>query len=290
MRTAGDTAAKSILSIQRHIVTRVPKSPEHRPADLPGQDVEIIDAWFWPTTETAERPAERQEEMAAIEVSMLPPTRRLLRDFPVPGLERPYLRHLEQRIVRNPRDLLSHVRRVYLASALGDETTIAGALTDLFLVLGREGRSLRHRLLRLVSDQLNLEKLRFFEARLDCGLDETEVTSDVPESRLSKRLSGTTSIVSRADDVSDFDDPVRLALESISRGQDDLAQAVLEGALETDPGNTPVSEALLSLYDGRGMRDEFKKTYTALLGRRLACRDRWDELARRFSVDVDAHG
>ena len=220
---------------------------------------------------------------------MLPPTRRLLRDFPVPGLERPYLRHLEQRIVRNPRDLLSHVRRIYLASALGDQTTIAGALTDLFLVLGREGRPLRRRLLQLVGSQLDAEKLRFFEAHLDQGLDEDEATSDMPESRLSKRLLGTTSIVSRADDAEEFDDPVRLALESISRGHDDLAQAVLEGALETDPGNTPVSEALLALYSGRQMRDDFKKTYTGLLGRRLACRDRWDELAHRFRVSVDAN-
>ncbi len=276
------------MSIQRHIVTRVPKTPERESTHLPREDVEIIDARFWPTTELEEHAAEQHKEAASIEVSMLPPTRRLLRDFPVPGLERPYLRHLEQRIVRNPRDLLSHVRRVYLAAALDDDAKLAGALTDLFLVLGRDGRELRQRLLRLVGGQLDLQHLRFFEDHLDCGLDESEATFDTPESRLSKRLLGTTSIVSRADDANGFDDPVRLALESISRGHDDLAQAVLEGALESDPGNRPVSEALLTLYEGRGMREDFKKTYTALLGRRLACRDRWDDLAQRFRVSVDA--
>ncbi len=256
---------------------------------MPNLDIEIIDARFWPSTEPDVPPAEQHEDAAAIEVSMLPSTRRLLRDFPVPGLERPYLRHLEQRIVRNPRDLLSHVRRIYLASALADDITIAGALTDLFLILGREGRPLRERLLQLVSHQLDAETRRFFEAQLDGGLDENEATFDMPESRLSKRLLGTTSIVSRASDAKGFDDPVRLALESISRGHDDLAQAVLEGALETDPGNTQVSEALLALYDGRDMRDDFRKTYTVLLGRQLACRDRWDELAQRFRVSVNAH-
>ncbi len=280
----------SIVSIQRDIVTRVPKTPAQTSTELRGRDVEIIDARFWPTAELEASLDKPRREAAAVEVSMLPPTRRLLRDFPIPGLEMPYLRHLEQRIVRNPRDLLSHVRRVYLASALGTDSRIAGALTDLFLVLGRDGRRLRRRLLDLTKDQLGPAHRQFFEASLDSGLEANEAMSDMPESRLSKGLLGTTSIVSRADDASDFDDPVQLALESISRGHDDLAQAVLEGALETDPGNMPVSEALLTLYAGRGMRDDFKKTYTALLGRRLACRDRWDELAHRFRVSVDSHG
>ena len=288
MRIAGQTATTRTLSIQQHIVTRIPRTPGTRPTNLPREDVELIDAWFWPTPELEARPEAQQEESASVDVSMLPPTRRLLRDFPVPGLEKPYLRHLEQRIVRNPRDLLSHVRRVYLASALNDSAAIAGALTDLYLVLGRAGRRLRRRLLSLVADQLGVDHLRFFESHLDCGLDETEATSDIPESRLSKRLLGTTSIVSRASDADEFRDPVRLALDSISKGHDDLAQAVLEGALETDPGNTPVSEALLALYAGRAMRDDFRKTYTALLGRRLACRDRWDEVAQRFRVSVNA--
>ena len=221
---------------------------------------------------------------------MLPPTRRLLREFPVPGLERPYLRHLEQRIARNTRDLLSHVRRVYLASALGNEATITGALTDLFLVLGRDGRQLRRRLLELVGEQLDANHLAFFEARLNRGLAENEATAAMPESRLSKRLQGTTSIVSRTDDTNDPDDPVRLARDSMSRGHHDIAQAVLEGALESDPGNRSVSVALLDLYDRRELRSDFRKTYTALLGRRLACRDRWDETAHRFRVSVNAHG
>ena len=265
----------------KHIVTRAKTTPAGRSGDLRDKDVEILDAWLWPAPDLAEQ----ERETAAIEVSLLPQTRRLLRDFPVPGLERPYLRHLEQRIVRNPRDLLSHVRRLYLANALSDVATITGALTDLFLVLGARGRALRKRLLKFVKPQLTAKQIRFFETRLEHGLDRNEVIPQIPQSRLSKHVLGTTCIVSRSDDeVISFDDPVQLALDSVARGHYDVAQEVLEGALESDPGDREVSDALLELYGDRNLRSDFNKTYTSLLGRQLACRDRWEELARRFRV------
>jgi len=273
------------LDIQKHIVRRVTPAPERRTGDLRARDVEILDAWLWP----ADTPVE--EHAAAIEVSLLPPTRRLLRDFPVPGLERSYLRHLEQRIARNPRDLLSHVRRVYLADALCDADAITGALADLFLVLGRQGRPLRRRMLNLAGAQLTTEQFGFFVAHLEHGLDENEAIPDISQSRLSKRVIGTTRIVFRSDsDALETDDPVKLARDSIANGNFDIAQAVLEGALESDPGNKAVSEELLQLYNDRNLRRSFSNTYTALLGRQLACRHRWNKLAQRFRLRVPASG
>ncbi len=272
------------MDIQKHIVRRV-TAPDRQPAELRVRDVEILDAWFWPASETEETPVEARGEPVAIEVSLLPPTRRLLRDFPVPGLERPYLRHLEQRIVRNPRDLLSHVRRLYLADALDDSGAITGALADLFLVLGKQGRPLRRRLLNLVGAQLTTQQFAFFVAHLEDGLDENEPIPEILQSRLSKHVAGTTCIVTRADTRAlRAEDPVKLARDSIAGGHVDVAQAVLEGALESDPGNTEVCEGLLDLYRENGLRDSFFRTYTALLGRRLACRDRWDRLAREFRL------
>lgn len=280
---------KKTVEIQKHIVKEVMEAPSRREDDLSGSDVEILDAWLWPaTTETS---VDEREEAISVEVSLLPPTRRLLRDFPVPGLEQPYLRHLEQRISRNPRDLLSHVRRLYLANALDDADAITGALTDLFLVLGRQGRSLRRRLLNLAGEHLTTEQFGFFVAHLEKGLDENEAIPEIPQSRLSKRVIGTTRIVSRSDnDASDSDDPIQLARDSIAGGHVDVAQAVLEGALESDPGNREVCEALLQLYSDRNLRGDFFRTYTALLGRRLACHDHWNKLAHRFRLMVAANG
>ncbi len=275
------------MDSNHHIVERVSKTPSRRTGRLDEADVKILDAWFWPVTEIAEPGAGKQDETVQVEVSLLPPTRRLLRDFPVPGLESPYLRHLEQRITRNPRDLLSHVRRLYLADALGDVDAITGALTDLFLVLGQQGRQLRGRLLKLTGDKLAAEQRQFFEKHLEGGLDSNEPIPQFTRSRLSKRVSGTTNIVSRVKaDTSHSIGPVQLARESISKGHYDVAQAVLEGALESDPGNRDACTALLDLYSDRGLRRDFDKTYTTLLGRQLACRERWDDLARRFRLRV----
>ncbi len=275
------------MDTSNHIVERVSKAPSRQTGRLDESDVKVLDAWFWPATEIAEPGIRKQDEAVPVEVSLLPPTRRLLRDFPVPGLEGPYLRHLEQRITRNPRDLLSHVRRFYLADALGDVDAITGALTDLFLVLGKQGRQLRGRLLKLAGDRLTAAQRQFFDRHLERGLHSNEPIPQFAQSRLSKRVSGTTQIVARVEqDTSSSIDPVQLAKESVSKGHYDVAQAVLEGALESDPGNSDVCAALLDLYSGRGLRHDFDKTYTMLLGRKLACRDRWDDLARRFRLRV----
>ena len=268
------------MEVHHHIVKRAPHAPEQSVDGRRKSDVAILDARLWQTPETRQPASEPRPEATGVEVSLLPQTRRLLRKFPVPGLEQPFLRHLEQRIARNPRDLVSHVRRIYLAHALEDTESIVGALADLFLVLSHHGLPLRRRLIRLVRTQLTPNQLEFFRTHLEHGLDASAPIADMPRSRLSKQLQGTTRIVSRLDDGTD--DPagaVLLARDSRARGRYDLAQAVLEGALETDPGNSEVSEELLDLYSDRDLRSSFRRTYTALLGRQLACRDRWDEFA-----------
>ena len=73
-----------------------------------------------------------------VEPSLLPPSPRLLRRFAVPGLARGYLRHLEERIERNPRDLHAHVERVLLRIGCRDGADVHAALVDLFK------RPLRH--------------------------------------------------------------------------------------------------------------------------------------------------
>ena len=164
------------MDMHKHIVTR---TSERSSRDLHEEEVEVLDTWLWPVTELVEAPLPERKESVAVEVSLLPQTRRLLWDFPVPGLEWPYLRHLEQRIVRNPRDLLSHVRRLYLANALGDTDAVTGALTDLYLALGMEGARLRSLMLRLVENRLTNVQLGFFDANLDQGLDATEAIPDI---------------------------------------------------------------------------------------------------------------
>ncbi len=272
-----------------HIVTRIPVLRIGRKGEASGKDVEVVNAWLWPSADRSESQPVGQE----IEVSLLPKTRKLLRSFPAPGLEQAYLRHLEQRILRNPRDLLSHVRRLFVASDVGDVEATEGALADLFIILGSRGAPLRTRLLKLVANDLSAAHRSFFRLHLGSGLDPNKAMPQLPQSRLSKHIVGTTQIVVRSGESACADGSVDLARESMENGRYDMAQAVLEGALETDPGDREVCEELLGLYRNRNLRSSFFRTYTALLGRRLAVPEQWARLAADFKVGAvraEQHG
>lgn len=274
-----------------HIVKRLPVRQSSGAGRSGDAKVEVLNAWLWSVSEPAKDATGEDTGIADIEVSLLPKTRHLLRDFPAPGLERPFLRHLEQRILRDPRDLLSHVRRVLVASAVRDTDATPGALADLFLVLGKHGRGLRVRLFELVEGQLSASQRRFFARHIENGLDATEAMPDLPQSRLSKRVLGTTQIVVRPNNGgAAIDEPVTLARESMDKGRWEVAQALLEGALDSDPGDKDVCEELLRLYRRRSLRSSFFKTYTALLGRRLAFPERWAQLAADYRAGAARNG
>ncbi len=274
-----------------HIVTRIPVARNREEGKPSGEGVEVVNAWLWPSADRSKSPP--VDQPAPYEVSLLPETRKLLRDFPAPGLEQPYLRHLEQRVLRNPRDLLSHVRRVLVASDLGDVAATEGALADLFIILGKRGRPLRTRLFEGVFGGLSTEHRAFFKSHLESGLAANEPMPELPRSRLSRHVAGTTRIVVRSEHNDRADRSVDLARESIENGRYDMAQAVLEGALEMDPGDKEVCEELLLLYRQRNLRSSFFRTYTALLGRQLAVPEQWARLAADFKVGAvraEQHG
>ncbi len=215
-----------------------------------------------------------------VEPSLLPPSPRLLRRFAVPGLARGYLRHLEERIERNPRDLHAHVERVLLRIGCRDGADVHAALVDLFVALGTGGRALRVRLIGMAAAQLTAGQRAFLEAHLDAGLDAGSAGADVRGSRLSWPVAGTMQIVRRRGTaVSDAVGPLELAREQIASGDEAAAQSLLEEALERDPGRQDVCLELLELYRRRADRAGFERTRTALLGRRLACPEEWERTA-----------
>ncbi len=229
-------------------------------------DVHVISATLWPTGAEA---ADSTPDGEHIEVSLLPPSRRLVRPLPAAGLVGPYLRHLEQRILRRPRDLEAHVRRILTIDALDEGEGIAGALADLYIVLGRQGHSLRSRMLRIVEPRLNPELRDFFRENLEPGLSPTDPMPSLPHSRLSKQVTGTTRIVASSD-------------PELANGDDDVEERLLEGMLDADPGNPEVCDALLDLLERDDNAEHFFRIYTRFLGRRLGRAERWRRMAAGF--------
>jgi hypothetical protein len=218
-----------------------------------------------------------------VEPSLLPPSQRLQRRFEVPGMHRGYLRHLEERIRRDPRNLNAHVERVLLRIARHEGGEVHAAMVDLFVALGAGGRALRARMLDVAAPRLTQEQHAFLRAHLDSGLDAGADGAVVRGSRPSWPVAGTMQIVRRRD-VGVASEPLSLARERIAAGDEAAAQSLLEEALERDPGQRDVGLELLALYRRRGHRADFERTRTALLGRRLASPEEWERTAAHFDA------
>jgi hypothetical protein len=224
-----------------------------------------------------------------VEPSLLPPSRRLLRRFAVPGLDSGYLRHLEERIQRDPRDLHAHVERVLLRESRREGAELFAALVDLFIALGPGGRALRSRLLRRAAPHLATEQRGFLETHLDSPLQADAPGAAVPGACLSRPVAGTTLIVRRRHATgTERIDAAALAREAMASGDESAAQALLEEALEIDPGLPEASLELLALYQRGNQRADFERTRAALLGRRLARPDLWERTAAYFAGQHDS--
>jgi tetratricopeptide (TPR) repeat protein len=158
-------------------------------------------------------------------------------------------------IARKPSDLKRHVQRIVLLAEMADED-IAGALFDLFLVLGQGGAALRRRMLAHARPHLRSEDYGLFRRHLQ----ERSVTLPfhwfaLKSSMLSRGVTGNTRLIEKGGAATRQDQGLlEEARELIAYGQVELALETLEKALLTDPARLEVHRALLEIY--RHVRDQ----------------------------------
>ncbi len=216
-----------------------------------------------------------------VEASLLPETHRLAPRFRRAEWDNAYLDYMQRRLRRNPRDLKSHVRRILMLHGQGRNRECFGAMLDLFLVLGEGGKALRRNLVRKVEADLTPSQRVFLNDHLDKGLTASAPLPEDAGVLLSNALSGTTNVVvqKKGEEKSVEEDPLEVARQLIAGEPPDegTAQALLEGALRQDPGREEVCRELLALYRRNHLKDAFRCTYAALMGRRLALPRLWRE-------------
>ena len=195
-----------------------------------------------------------------------------------------YLSWLHRRIVRNPRDLLSHSQRIMLSHQQENTKELVGALLDLFIATSNDALDLRRSLLALVRDGLDREHFVFFLRHLQQGLGSSDSVPESSHSLLVTPIEGTTDLVIRMDQTEDSPPPLlEQAYEQLQLGNTDKGRRYLELALQHDPGDPLVSMELLAIYKHQGLRQDFYRTYTELSGRKLAFPELWKQLDTRFS-------
>ncbi|MGR9105969.1 MAG: type IV pilus assembly protein FimV [Gammaproteobacteria bacterium] len=191
------------------------------------------------------------------------------------------LEYLKYCVLRNPADLLSHLRRIMLVDDSGDSEELYAALIDLFIALGSKGESLRSRLLRRYRTKLGNTRYPVLAQFLKHGANGRNVFSCL--SVLSKGVSGTCSLIQRMSDESAPDksrDPLQEAREYLEYSQIDQARLILERAVLEYPQRIDYQQELLQLY--RAVRDSknFKKIHNQLKSSGKPLSDDWNAISK----------
>ena len=209
------------------------------------------------------------------ELSLLPESHRILPDYQIKAWRYKYPDHLEKRLRRNPRDLLSHVQRILLHRAQKKPDQTYGALLDLFLVLGSRGQALRKNILKRCRKLLAEKHYRFLKDHLETGLYKDFIRDSVNYSFLSPGTTGNPAIVANNKTQQSDWEAILLARHYLAKNNILAAQRLLKLVLQTDPGNAVICRELLSLYRLHNLPEAFFETYYSLLGRQLALPENW---------------
>lgn len=190
---------------------------------------------------------------------------------------------LDSRVGRNPRDILSHTKRIIALLDQEKGDACFGALVDLNIALGTKGYDLRRSLLAQSYAILSEPQRVFLYQHLVSGLKPTENIAGNRGSLLSDQILGTTEFVKLSNHPSNLKESLlEQALDARANGDWDTARHILERQVRKDPGDVQASMELLSLYQEQDMQAAFLSTYAQLIGRQFALPELWDKLDRRF--------
>jgi hypothetical protein len=164
-------------------------------------------------------------------------------------------RFLSVEILRDPQNLQAQVRRILLLIDAGNRDLLPGALSDLFIALGKHGESLRYALLQQAEPLLDEEDLHFLRAHLSTGIDARAPLQMISGSLLTQSLEGAADLIERQRVEHTADQGVLAEANALlEEGNLEAARDLLENAVLATPSDTAIAEELLLIY--RHSRDD----------------------------------
>ncbi len=195
--------------------------------------------------------------------------------------------YIDYQVVRRPRVLSNHVKRILLYVNVADADKLYGGLIDLFIVLDGRGENLRHRMLQVAKPVLDEER---YGALQDCKGQINSLDHKIPTSRdslLDAGLVGTSLLLDLSNEqlLSDAErDPLLEAREYIEYSQIDLARGVLEKAILKDPNREDLHKDLLDILRSANDEARFEQFRVKLDEMSNPHADLW----RAFSIKLDS--
>jgi len=157
---------------------------------------------------------------------------------------------LAHRVARKPKDLLVHVQRIKLAAKYEMTSCLRGALLDLYITLGSQGRELRQCMLDLALSVLDKESIEFLVDGLETGLRASDPVPDPGASVLCKGISGRVDLIGeqRSDSTREAD-PFEQLFSLVELAAFNVGKCLLQGiyfarrtgSLLTDQINSPAN-------------------------------------------------
>lgn len=188
------------------------------------------------------------------------------------------LNALTFRVSRKPRNLLSHLRRIYFCYQNALSEQLYAAILDFLIVLNGKGRKISLRLIQGSHSQLDHTQMSIFKHAVTYPLD-------APGNRYSlftKGVLGTFRLMEVSQRGQELRDYLALADDFIEFSQLDEAMSILELGLDEQPERQDLQAALLELYKSTESRERFNQKYEEIKAMSAPLIDDWQRLADFF--------
>lgn len=183
------------------------------------------------------------------------------------------------RVSRKPKDLLSHLRRIYFCYQQTLSEPLYAALLDFLIVLNGKGRTLSLRMISGCRSLLDVRQL----AAVKRAIEHPEQEAGNRYSLFTSGIIGSRCLLEVSRTQQDSYDVLALANDFIEFSQLDEAMSILEKGLEKQPEQQDWQYALLELYRSTESKQRFAQCYQAMKESGTSLLDDWQALDEIFN-------
>ena len=193
--------------------------------------------------------------------------------------------HLYQQIVykvsTNPKQLISHIERIYFTYRQGMVEPLYAALIDLFSVLDGRGKELSKRMVSFAHSLLTEDQVKVLAS---CLADKNiSLLAGSKFSVLAKGLVGSVVLLTEKNKEVIEHDPLAIARDYVEYSQLDAAIEILETGVLEDPERQALQSELLALYKVTKNIQAFTKMHDLLQEKELDLSAGWQRLTDYFA-------
>jgi len=188
------------------------------------------------------------------------------------------LNALSFKVLRKPKDLLAHLRRIYFCYRNALSEPLYAALLDFLIILNGKGRKISSRLIH--GSRTQLDPTQLSEVRR--ALDYPQRVRGNRYSLFAKGIIGLSDVVEISHTSNQQHDYLKLANDFIEFSQLEEAMTTLEHGLEEQPERQDLQLALLELHKSTDCRERFENMHKQMNTVGTALIEEWQMLTDFF--------